>query len=185
MEEDSGISSRFSSHGSVLARDDQRPATEHTHLIVGVSTTSPPPYTTSTDGEVKIDEEAKKDIVIKTYPMRWFVLLVFFLHLTSNNTVWITTSPISDITACYYGVSLWWINAMSWAAMLTYVLIFLPVARFVDVCGLRATAIIGGCANAAGCWLRFAGIGIHAQIFNQIFIMVCFFMQVRTCFGCC
>ena len=184
MEKDSGVSSRFSSNGSVLHHDDQQTATEYTHLIVPSS--SPPPYAAaSTDGEVKIDEEAKKHIVTKTYPMRWFVLLVFFLHLTSNNIVWITTSPISDITACYYGVSLWWINAMSWAAMLMYVLIFLPVARFVDVCGLRATAIIGGCVNAAGCWLRFAGTGKCTDSAHYSLELIIFCLQVLICFGCC
>ena len=138
--------------------DDQQPATEHTPLIINIPSSSPPPYT-STNGEVKVDEEAKSHIVTKTYPVRWFVLLVFCLHLASNNTVWITTSPISDITACYYGISLWWINVLSWTFMLTYVLFFLPVARFLELYGLRATAIVAGCINAIGCWMRFAGSG--------------------------
>lgn len=132
--------------------------TERTHLIHNIPPSSP--SYSSTGHEVKeIEEEERKSFVAETYLCRWFVLLVFCLHLTSNNTVWATASPISDIVACYYGVSLWWINALSWACMLTYVLFFIPTQRFVEGYGLRATAIVGGCLNAIGCWLRFAGIG--------------------------
>ena len=145
----------------VTREDDQQPATEHTPLIDNIPSSSPPPYM-STDGDVKVvvDEVDKSHIVTKTYLVRWFVLLVFCLHLGCNNTVWITTSPISDITACYYGVSLWWINALSWTYMLTYMLFFLPIAHFLERYGLRATAIVGGCINAIGCWMRFAGSGM-------------------------
>ena len=142
------------------SRSDYGAATETTYLIDKVPpSSSPPPYTSTADGEVNIDEEELKHIVTRSYPARWYVLLVYCLHLASNITVWITTSPISDITACYYGVSLWWINAVSWTFMLTYVLFFLPVARFLDSYGLRATAIVAGCINAIGCWLRYAGSG--------------------------
>ena len=131
------------------------PPTEHTQLIQSPYS----PSYSSTDHEGKEIEEERKNFTTKTYPVRWFVLLVFCLHLASNNTVWITASPIADIVACYYGVSLWWINTLSWISMFTYTLLFIPVARFVGVYGLRATAIVGGCTNAAGCWLRFAGSG--------------------------
>ena len=142
------------------SRSDYGAATETTYLIDKVPpSSSPPPYTSTADGEVNIDEEELKHIVTRSYPARWYVLFVYCLHLASNITVWITTSPISDITACYYGVSLWWINAVSWTFMLTYVLFFLPVARFLDSYGLRATAIVAGCINAIGCWLRYAGSG--------------------------
>ena len=131
------------------------PLTERTQLIKD----SFPCSVSYSSTRKEIEEEEGKNFTTKTYPVRWFVLLVFCLHLASNNTAWITASPIADIVACYYGVSLWWINALSWVSMFTYTIFFIPVAKFLDVYGLRATAIVGGCLNAAGCWLRFAGSG--------------------------
>lgn len=93
------------------------------------------------------------------YRMRWFVLLVFCLLLGTNNFGWICFSPIISILGCYYGVSIWWLNALSWAGMITYIVLFVPVARFVQVQGLRTTAVVGACFNAVGFWLRFAGSG--------------------------
>ena len=136
----------------IICDDSQQKATERTRLLKIPQPSSPSPYTSTS--EVKLDEQ---HIVTKSYLVRWYVLLVYCLHLASNNLMWATTSPITDIVACYYGLSLWWINALSWTSMLVYVVFFLPVARFVDTYGLRATAIVGGCMNAVGCWLGYAG----------------------------
>ena len=148
----------------IVYDDSQQQATERTRLVKVPPPSSPPPYT-STTSEVKLDEQ---HIVTRSYLVRWYVLLVYCLHMASNGLMWATTSPITDIVACYYGLSLWWINALSWISMLVYVVFFLPVARFVDAYGLRATAIVGGCLNAAGCWLRYAGTGI------LLFSPICF-----------
>ena len=151
--------------------------TERTQLIHDTPPSSPTSYCSTdrdvreTEEEEEIKEEQRKNFATKTYHIRWFVLLVFCLHLASNNAVWITPSPIADIVACYYGVSLWWINALSWTYMLTYTLLFIPVARFLDVYGLRVTAIVGGCLNAAGCWLRFAGSGTEPKSLHYVVLV--------------
>lgn len=94
---------------------------------------------------------------LQTYKRRWFVLGVFMSHMISNNVVWITFSPISTLAQCYYGVSLFWINALSWVYMLTYVLFSIPAVWFLEKGGLKWTALIAGTLNTAGSWLRFAG----------------------------
>lgn len=106
-------------------------------------------------------EEAEKysSVVTKTYPMRWFVLFVFSLHLAIGNALWVSISPINVVVACYYDVSLFWTYALAWVFMLVYVLFFIPAARFLDTLGLRAAIIVSGCVNAIGTWLRFAGTG--------------------------
>ena len=136
----------------IVYGDSQQKETERTRLLKIPPPSSPSPYTSTS--EVNLDEQ---HIVTKSYLVRWYVLLVYCLHLASNCLMWTTTNPITDIVACYYGLSLWWINALSWTSMLVYVVFFLPVARFVDTYGLRATAIVGGCMNAVGCWLGYAG----------------------------
>ena len=104
-------------------------------------------------------EDVSSHFAVEKYPVRWFVLVVFSLNLAVSCTVWFTINPIADTVACYYGVSLWWINALSWVYMLTYVLLFIPGARFLDALGLRAAIIVSACCSAAGTWLRFAGAG--------------------------
>ena len=95
----------------------------------------------------------------KTYPIRWFVLLVFSLQLAMGNVLWVSVSPIDVILACYYDVNLFWTNALTWVFMLVYVLLFIPAARFLDVMGIRVAVIVSGCFNAIGTWLRYAGSG--------------------------
>ena len=159
----------------IVYGDSQQKETERTRLLKIPPPSSPSPYTSTS--EVNLDEQ---HIVTKSYLVRWYVLLVYCLHLASNGLMWTTTSLITDIVACYYGLSLWWINTLSWTCMLVYVVFFLPVARFVDAYGLRATAIVGGCLNAAGCWLRYAGTGI---MFSPICFSPC--MSAHSLYICC
>ena len=153
--------------------------TERTRLFHDIPPCSPSYSSTDHHDVEEIEEKEKRRKVYatKAYPARWFVLLVFFLHLISCMVAWTTASPIADIIACYYGVSLWWINALSWTYMLTYTLFFIPVAKFLDVYGLRTVAIAGGCLNAAGCWLRFAGSGKPRGLLIRLKKFYIFFLR--------
>ena len=113
--------------------------------------------------ENKLQEETssllndKETIVV--YKTRWLALGVFMLHMISNNAIWITFSPIASIAQCYYEVSLFWINALSWVYMLAFALFIIPAMWFLERFGLKWTAVVGGSMNAAGAWLRFVGAG--------------------------
>ena len=95
--------------------------------------------------------------MVRVYPVRWFVLATFFSHMAMTNIIWASFSPIADLTKCYYGVGLLWVNSLSWIYMSSYVPGFLLASWFLNRYGLKATAVVGACANAAGAWLRFAG----------------------------
>ena len=164
----------------IVCDGSQQQRTERTRLFK-IPPPSSPPSSTSTS-EVKLDEQ---HIVTKSYLVRWFVLLVYCLHLASNNLMWATTSPITDIVACYYGLSLWWINALSWTSMLVYVVFFLPVARFVDAYGLRATAIVSGCLNAVGCWMLEQVCCSLLFVSHRVCMRIPYLLQDLTCSGCC
>ena len=96
---------------------------------------------------------------VRTSRLRWFVLLLFWLHMLVNNWMWISFGSIADLAACYYDVSLFWINTLSWVFMLVYLLGFIPTIWFLNRYGLKLTGVVAACANAVGAWLRFAGTG--------------------------
>lgn len=96
---------------------------------------------------------------LKVYPSRWLALGVFISHMISNNAIWITFSPITTITQCYYNISLFWVNSLSWVYFITYIILIFPAVWYLENYGLKWTAILGGSLNAAGAWLRFAGSG--------------------------
>ena len=108
---------------------------------------------------VSSNGEENGKFALQTYRVRWFVLAIFFFLGVINNAIWITFSPFAIITGCYYGVSLVWVDALSTAAMVTFVVGVLPVSWFVGRYGVRVTIIFSCCLNAAGAWLRFAAIG--------------------------
>lgn len=103
-----------------------------------------------------IKKHESSERVFVTYKTRWLVLGVFISHMMSNNAVWITFSPISTLTQCYYNVSLFWVNGLSWVYMLTYIIFSLFSVWFLERFGLKLTAVVAGTLNACGSWLRFA-----------------------------
>ena len=105
------------------------------------------------------DVERSALLHVRTYRVRWFVLLIFWLHMLVNNWIWISFGSIADLVACYYDVSLFWVNTLSWVFMLVYLLGFMPTIWFLNRYGLKLTGVVAACANAVGAWLRFAGTG--------------------------
>ena len=95
----------------------------------------------------------------KTYKTRWLVLAVFFLHLVDTNITWSNVDSIADLAKCYYNVDVLWINSLSYLYFVTYTLFFILATWFLENYGLRWAAIVSGCFNAVGAWLRFSGAG--------------------------
>lgn len=127
-----------------------------THRTVECPVTESSPLINNTN---LANDVAQHVTTTRTYPVRWFVLLVFTLQLAMGNVLWVSKSPIDVILKCYYDVSLFWTNALTWVFMLVYVLLFIPAARFLSVFGIRTAVIISGCFNVFGTWLRYAGAG--------------------------
>lgn len=104
-------------------------------------------------------KKQESDPPVKVYRKRWLVLAIFSVHMFCINWMWASFSPVADLIACYYDLDLFWINMLSIAAMVVYIVGFIPTSYFLDYFGLRLTAAVGGCLNAAAAWCRFAGAG--------------------------
>lgn len=116
-------------------------------------------------------ERNERGPTVKVYRRRWLMLTIFSIHIFIVNWMWATFSPVADLIACYYDLDLFWINMLSLAAMIGYVVGFLPSSYFLDYCGLRLTAAVGGCLNAAAAWCRYAGAGscfMHASSISSL-----------------
>ena len=96
---------------------------------------------------------------IKVYKWRWVVLAVFIGNMTISNAIWMAAGPIADVVKCYYNVSNFWVNSVAMVYNLTYILLVAPSAWLVGRVGLRSTAVIASCFNAAGACLKLAGVG--------------------------
>ena len=96
---------------------------------------------------------------VKTYWWRWPVLLLTCCNIAMLNTNWISFGSISDVSACYYRTSTFWINSLSMSYMLSYVVLIGPAAWCLDKLGLRFTFVIGSASVALGSWIRVAGSG--------------------------
>ena len=99
-------------------------------------------------------------IKLRTYRWRWVVLAIFSLNLCVNNWVWIMAAPIADVFRCYYGVSNFWVNAVTLSCNIVYVLFAIPAALFLDRYGLRATMMFATLTNALGTSIRVIGTGM-------------------------
>lgn len=143
----------------------------------------------SSDETVKLLEPTGTTGDIKVYRKRWLVLAVFFFHLVGTNIAWITVGSIATEAECYYDVNVFWINSLSYVFYVTYVMFFGVATWFLERYGLRWSAIIGGCFNAAGTWLRFAGAGLlYTIMIHQCIILYYYrprlFLAIITWTGC-
>ncbi len=112
-------------------------------------------YSTSVQASSPSQEPA-----VKTYWWRWVILATYSLVSISVNIVWISSAPIADTMICYYGVSVFWVNALSEVYMVTYIIGLFPVAWLLDKYGLLLSMMMGASLNAVGAALKVAGTGI-------------------------
>ena len=117
----------------------------------------------------------------KTYKTRWLVLAVFFLHLLDTNITWSNVDSIADVAKCYYNVDVLWINSLSYLYFVTYTLFFVLATWFLEKYGLRWAAIVSGCFNAAGAWLRFSGAGKYYSTYIIIIIYIIIIYVLYIC----
>ena len=124
--------------------------------------------------DYSVDKEMCEKKIVPD-PRRWIVLATLWATMVYMNLAWVTFSPVADIVACYYGVSIVWINILSWITMAVYVVGFLPSSWFLNRFGLKVTGVLaGGLVGIAG-WLRFAGAGVC------VCVCVCARARVRVC----
>ena len=105
------------------------------------------------------DTERGDDPEIRTYRWRWVVLILYSLSNAMVNIIWIPSAPIADVVSCYYGVTLFWVNALSQVYMLSYVVLLFFIVWMLDKYGLSVCLAIATCCDAAGAALKLAGTG--------------------------
>lgn len=94
-------------------------------------------------------------ITIKTYKLRWFILLVICLVNISNAINWIGYSAIADFTGQFYSVGYTKVNFLSLVYLIASVPTGLISFLIIDYFGIRSSI------NVAG-WLNFIGSSIRA-----------------------
>lgn len=91
---------------------------------------------------------------IKTYKLRWFILIVICLINMSNAINWICYSAISNYTALFYNVDYTKVNFLS----LIYLIITVPAGFvsfvIIDYFGIRSSLNLAGWLNFVGSFLR-------------------------------
>lgn len=102
------------------------------------------------------DSETINDrpIEIKTYKLRWFILIVICLINISNAINWICFSPIADFIGKFYNVNYTQVNLLS----LVYLICTVPTGfvsfLIIDYFGIRSSITIAGWFNFVGSAIR-------------------------------
>ena len=91
---------------------------------------------------------------IKTYKIRWFILLVIFLINASNSINWIGYSSIADYTAMFYNVGYTSVNLLSLVFLIVSIPIGFVSVVVIDYFGIRLSLILAGWLNFIGSLLR-------------------------------
>ncbi|KAI0211863.1 Solute carrier family 49 member A3 [Lamellibrachia satsuma] len=90
----------------------------------------------------------------RVYKRRWLVLAVVALLNISNGMLWITFSPIADVTAAYYDVGDMAVNWLSLIFLVVCIPLGLFAAWLLDTLGLRTGIVLAAWVNIAGAVLR-------------------------------
>ena len=125
------------------------------------------PLVKPTGKETIQDTEKGADSEIRTYRWRWVVLILYSLSNAMVNIIWIPSAPIADVVSCYYGVTLFWVNALSQVYMLSYVVLLFLIVWMLDKYGLSVCLAIATCCDAAGAALKLAGTGEALRLSMQ------------------
>eukprot|EP00794_Sanderia_malayensis_P007012 gene7012-7797_t len=110
----------------------------------------------------------KKAIETRLFRSRWLILFVFCLVNLSYGALWITFSSISDIAVRYYRIEPLFVDWLSMAFLLAFMIFALPSANFLSSYGLRATILLAAILNTCGTYIRF--LGVDSDKFNFIAI---------------
>ncbi|XP_021340463.1 major facilitator superfamily domain-containing protein 7-b-like, partial [Mizuhopecten yessoensis] len=90
----------------------------------------------------------------RTYKRRWFLLIVVSILNLSNAMVWITFSPIADLTTVYYNIDSFQVNILSLVFLIASIPFGLTASWILDTFGLRASLLTAAWLNGIGSLLR-------------------------------
>jgi len=122
---------------------------------------------------------------LRSYFIRWPILILFVLYSMSNAFQWIQFSIINDIVSRYYGVSSKVVDLTSMVYMVSYIPLIFPATyllekkvrhisylvslttyfervqtyTFINFQGLRVCVLIGSFGTALGSWIKVFAAG--------------------------
>lgn len=90
----------------------------------------------------------------KVYKRRWYILFVVSILNTSNAMIWITFSPIADVTTHFYDISSSEVNWLSLVYLIASVPFGFLATWLLDTIGLRVSIVLCSWLNCIGSLLR-------------------------------
>ncbi|MHA1889188.1 MAG: MFS transporter [Promethearchaeota archaeon] len=108
-----------------------------------------------------------------TTPYRWVILVAFMVVGITNQMIWVTYAPITDVSAAYFGVDA---SKILWF-MASFMIVYIPVNYFacwlIDKLGLKWGVGIGVILNGVFALVRaFAGHSFGWALFAQIMVAI-------------
>ncbi len=125
-------------------------------------------------------------VVIGADRRRWLMLFLFSLLEFANAILWVTFSPISDVTQHYFANSPY--NTVSAVNMLAniFLILYLPGTILGSITlkkyGLKNALILGGVLTSIGSFIRYIAVINHAAMGDEgiysliLFIRVLFYL---------
>uniref|UniRef100_A0A0L8GW11 Major facilitator superfamily (MFS) profile domain-containing protein n=1 Tax=Octopus bimaculoides TaxID=37653 RepID=A0A0L8GW11_OCTBM len=113
---------------------------------------------TSTDVSVNTPRMDK----YKVYKQRWYILAVISVINFSNSVIWITFSPVADVTTRYFNITIKQVNWLSLVYLIATVPFGIAAIWLIDSVGLRSSIILSALLNCIGSILRVVSCYIPA-----------------------
>lgn len=110
-------------------------------------------------------------VVIGADRRRWLMLLLFSMLEFANAILWVTFSPISDVTQHYFAHSPY--NTVSAVNMLAniFLILYLPGTILGSITlkryGLKNALILGGALTSIGSFIRYIAVINHTALGND------------------
>ncbi|PSN51560.1 Feline leukemia virus subgroup C receptor-related protein 2 [Blattella germanica] len=101
-------------------------------------------------------EESSQEV--KLYVRRYFILFIFACFALMNSFQWVQYSILANIVEAYYGVGSVAVDWTSMIFLVSYIILIIPAAHFLDKKGLRWTIVLGTLLNAAGACVKIASV---------------------------
>ena len=100
------------------------------------------------------NELSSSNFEIKTYKLRWLILIVICLINLTNTINWICYSPIADYTGKFYGIDYDKVNFLSIVSMIIAVPASLTSFVVIDYFGIRLSLNLAAWLNLIGTIIR-------------------------------
>lgn len=107
------------------------------------------------------EASSKPPMEIRSYGIRYFLLLLFISLSMTNAFQWIEYSIIESYVTKFWHVDTFWVNCTSTVYMASYIIGIVPATWLLDKYGLRPCLIVASLGNAVGSWVKCLSVNPH------------------------